>query len=145
MSIAASVVSALSIADSMTYQIRSALPFAVDDDAITDGTNGGNWKIEPVLDNTGDKLRTIGGALMIVIGVVMVIVGIFKIAQGLISHGKTQVNWVINILLILVGAVFCAGGALFTMMTQESGGLGDALANELKDLGTANAGTGGGE
>lgn len=96
----------------------------------------GDWNIVNVIDNTGDLLRIIGGALMVVIGIAMIIVGIFKIAQGMISHGKTQVNWVINILLILVGALFCAGGAFFTLLTStDNNSVGSALTNTLTGLG----------
>lgn len=96
----------------------------------------GDWNVVNVINNTGSLLRTIGGALMVVIGVVMIIVGIFKIAQGMISHGKTQVNWVINILLILVGALFCAGGAFFTFLTNSGNdSVGAALSNTITGLG----------
>ncbi len=100
-------------------------------------SGSGGWSIENVLSNASDKLRDIGAALMIVIGIVMIIVGIFKIAQGLISHGKTQVNWVVNILLIIIGALFCAGGAFFkdTLTASNESGLGNALSNELEELG----------
>lgn len=95
------------------------------------------WDINNVMKNTGDLLRTIGSGLMIIIGIVMIIVGIFKIAQGLISHGKTQVNWVINIMLIVVGALFCAGAAIFSGVLTSTGddGLGAAFANTLNGLG----------
>ena len=96
----------------------------------------GDWNVVNVIKNTGGLLRTIGGALMVVIGVAMIIVGIFKIAQGMISHGKTQVNWVINILLILVGALFCAGAAFFTLLTNsDNNSVGAALTNTLTGLG----------
>lgn len=100
-----------------------------------------DWDINNVFSNTQGLLRTIGGGLMIVIGIVMIIVGIVKIAQGLISHGKTQVSWVINILLIVVGALFCAGGTFFTGVLTASGseGVGSALANTLNGLGNNKA------
>ena len=99
----------------------------------------GNWRICTVLQNVRELMISWGAALMMVIGVVMVIVGIWKIAQGLISHGKTQVNWVVNILLIIVGILFCAGSAFFRAMTASSNNsLGGALANELNNLGQQN-------
>ena len=95
------------------------------------------WRICTVLNNVRDLLRWWGGALMMVIGVVMVLVGVWKIAQALISHGKTQANWVVNIALIVVGILFCAGTAFFMAMTSsENNSLGGALANELEGLGT---------
>lgn len=95
---------------------------------------GDNWNVVHVINNTGDLVKKIGSALLIVIGAVMIIVGIFKIAQGLISHGKTQVNWVVNILLIVVGALFCAGAGFFLKLTAEDG-VGKDIANTIIDLG----------
>lgn len=95
----------------------------------------GNWDINNVFKNTGELLRTIGSGVMVIIGIAMIIVGIVKIAQGLISHGKTQVNWVINILLILVGALFCAGAAFFRNTLTTENGIGANIANELENLG----------
>jgi uncharacterized membrane protein HdeD (DUF308 family) len=94
------------------------------------------WSVNNLLDNLTNKRRGWGGALMIIIGVVMAIVGIFKIAQGMISHGKTQVNWVLNILLIVVGALFCVGGAFFTQLTSSnSDSIGHGIMNELNGMG----------
>lgn len=94
------------------------------------------WRICTVLYNVRRLMIDWGAALMMVIGVVMIIVGIWKIAQGLISHGKTQVSWVVNIALILVGILFCAGSSFFKAMTASEGNsLGGALANELSALG----------
>lgn len=95
-----------------------------------------DWKLENVLSNVRSKLIGIGCLIMMIIGVVMIIVGIFKIAQGLISHGKTQVSWVTNILLIVVGALFCAGSVFFYALTESgSSSIGGSLANELNELG----------
>lgn len=100
-----------------------------------EGTDNG-WDINKVLTNTSELLRTVGSLFMVVLGVIMIIVGIFKIAQGMISHGKTQVNWVINILLIVVGALFCAGGAFFqTMTSSDNNSFGAAIADTLNGLG----------
>lgn len=97
---------------------------------------GETWRICTVIDNVRNLLRFWGSALIMCIGVVMVIVGIWKIAQALISHGKTQVSWVINIALIVVGILFCAGSAFFMTMTESGNdSLGGALANELESLG----------
>ena len=94
------------------------------------------WKINNVLNNTTNNLRSWGGLVMVIVGVVMCIVGIFKIAQALISHGKTQANWVINIMLILVGALFCIGGAFFDKLTSSGNdSVGGALQSEIESLG----------
>lgn len=94
------------------------------------------WELNTVLKNVRSLLVNVGSWLMIIVGVTMIIVGIFKIAQGLMSHGKTQVNWVVNILLIVVGALFCAGAAFFKSLTASGeGSVGGALADELNALG----------
>lgn len=96
-----------------------------------------DWSFDNVIDKLQGKLRDWGSGLMVIVGIVMIIVAIFKIAQGLMSHGKTQVNWVINILLIVVGALFCAGGAFFknTLTADGEDGIGNAISNELTNLG----------
>lgn len=94
-----------------------------------------DWKLNNVLREVRLRLIQWGGILMMIFGVVMIIFGIFKIAQGLISHGKTQVNWVVNIMLIIVGALFCAGSSFFQSLTAEDGGVGTAIADELNSLG----------
>lgn len=94
-----------------------------------------DWRLNNVLSNLRDSLIGWGKGLMMIVGVAMIIFGIFKIAQGLISHGKTQVNWVVNILLIIVGALFCAGSTFFGQLTDKDGGVGTAIANELNALG----------
>lgn len=104
---------------------------------------GQTWRVCTVINNVRNLLRFWGSALIMCIGVVMCIVGIWKIAQALISHGKTQANWVVNIALIVVGILFCAGSAFFMTMTEAgNNSLGGALANELEGLGSCTA-TGG--
>lgn len=99
-------------------------------------TGGSGWSIENVLKNAGDMLRNIGVWFLVIVGIIMILVGGVKIAQGLISHGKTQVSWVVNILLIIVGALFCAGGGLFmTLTSSDEDGFGAAISNELENLG----------
>lgn len=115
--------------------LMSFLPASVMSAVMDVNTLLMEWKINNVLANVKKSLRAWGSMLMMIVGVVMIIFGIFKIAQGMISHGKTQVNWVINILLILVGAIFCAGAQFFSSLTDENGGVGSALANELNALG----------
>lgn len=122
MNILASKMSA--VGDTLSAELKKTKMFA-------------DWDINNLFNNTGNLLRTIGSGLMVVIGIVMIIVGIVKIAQGLISHGKTQVSWVINIMLIVVGALFCAGGAFFSgvLTASDDSGIGGAIANTLENLG----------
>ena len=94
-----------------------------------------NWSFDNLLGNVRKSLIRWGAALMMIVGVAMIIVGIFKIASALISHGKTQVSWPINIILIVLGALFCAGSTFFGKLTESSGGIGSAMVNELDALG----------
>lgn len=96
----------------------------------------GNWTFDKMLENVRKSLIKWGAALMMIVGVAMIIVGIFKIASALISHGKTQVSWPVNIILIVVGALFCAGSTFFAKLTESQGGIGSAMVNELDALGT---------
>ena len=42
----------------------------------------------------------------------------------------------VNIILIVVGALFCAGSTFFAKLTESQGGIGSAMVNELDALGT---------
>ena len=95
-----------------------------------------DWKVDNVLSKLTDSLKRWGGGLMMLTGIVMIIIGIFKIAKGLISHGKAQISWVVNIMLIVVGALFCTGSLLFDKLaTNANDGLGHSLVDELDALG----------
>lgn len=115
----------------MVTYLMSSLPAA----AAKAGSLLLDWRINNVLEKLRTNLIYWGAGIMMIVGVVMIIFGIFKIAQGMISHGKTQVNWVVNILLIVVGALFCAGSTFFNELTKKNGGVGTAIANELNSLG----------
>lgn len=120
----------------MFAEIGSVLSLKVFELMMFLAGNGGGWSINNVLNHTKERLVDWGSILIMVIGVVMIIVGIFKIAQALISHGKTQVNWVINILLIVIGALFCAGSVFFRNLTSDdANGVGAGIQNELENLG----------
>lgn len=69
------------------------------------------WDLTNFLSNSTSQLKTWGGMAFTLIGVVMIIVAIVKIAKALISHGKTQTSWPINIALLLVGGALSIGGA----------------------------------
>ena len=94
------------------------------------------WNANTFLNNVAKTLTSWGGVIMVIVGIIMIIVGIWKIASGLMSHGKQQVNWVINILLIVIGALFCFGRVFFKRMaSQDNNGFGKGVADELNGLG----------
>jgi hypothetical protein len=101
------------------------------------GVSGTNWSIDTFLENLGKKLTTWGQLLLIIIGIVMIIVGVFKIAQGLMSSGRGQTNWVINILLVFFGGVLAASGGWKLVASVAAGG-----QQTLNDLGNASGTSG---
>ena len=50
-----------------------------------------------------ETLARYGSIAVSIIGVAMVVVAIYQIAKGLMSGGKGQTNWVMTILLLLIG------------------------------------------
>lgn len=98
------------------------------------GSGESGWSVQNFLTNTNSTLRAWGGIIVSIIGVVMVIVAIFNIGKGLMGGGRGQVNWVLNIILFLVGGALAFGGG-WTLVQDVSKGGSDTL-NQL--------GTGGG-
>lgn len=82
----------------------------------------GDWDIDSLLGGLNTTLRTWGGVFVVVVGLIMVIVAVIKIAKGLISHGKTQTNWVINIILFFLGGALCFGGGWDLVAGISEGG-----------------------
>ena len=88
---------------------------------MTGGGNSSNWSIANFLTNATSAIQNWGSLVIILIGVVMIIVAVYQIAKGLISHGKTQTNWAVAILLLLIGGVFMAGGFQFVANIAQGG------------------------
>lgn len=80
------------------------------------------WSINNLLNNVSGSLSTWGRVLVVIVGLVMVIVSVFKIAQGLMSGGRGQVNWVLNIILFFVGGMLAFGGGWSTLQSLSQGG-----------------------
>ena len=84
-----------------------------------------DWTITGFLTGATTQLRTWGGLIMMLVGVVMVIVAVWQIASGLISHGKKQTNWVVAVLLLLIGGALASFGAAndaWAWVSKISGG-----------------------
>ena len=79
------------------------------------------WDLGSFLQNATETLKQWGGYLIILIGVVMVIASVYQIAKGLISHGKTQTNWAIAIILLILGGAFMVGGFSFVSNIASGG------------------------
>ncbi len=67
------------------------------------------------------------GSIAVIAGLIMMIAGIVKIAKGLMSHGQGQVNWVVNILLLVVGGIMVFGG--FGAISGFANNIGRDLLN----------------
>jgi succinate dehydrogenase hydrophobic anchor subunit len=63
-----------------------------------------------VMKNAGSYLESIAGLLVVFIGLLLVFVAVMQIAKNLSSGGRTQVNWVVCLLALLVGGAFLVGG-----------------------------------
>lgn len=106
------------------------------------------WDLNSLLQNLNTSMNTWGSLIVTIIGLVMVIVGVYKIAKGLMSHGQGQVNWVLNIALIVIGGMLAwssgwslvkdfAGGAKDTIEELGGGGGagGGAIVMDVENLG----------
>ena len=67
------------------------------------------WSLDTFMSNVYSKLQIWGGAFLGIVGLVMLIVGGFKLGKALMSQGGDN-NWVMIILLILVGGAMMFGG-----------------------------------
>lgn len=94
-----------------------------------------NWSITGFLSNLNGSLEVWGQLIVVAVGLVMLIVAVFKIAKGLMSGGRGQVNWVLNVLLFFIGGALCFGGGWGLLKDISSGG-----ASTLEQLGTGSGG-----
>lgn len=103
---------------------------------------GSGWSINTFLTTLNTSLNNWGSLFVTCVGVVMVIVAVVKIAKGLMSHGQGQVNWVLNIALLLIGGMLAWSGG-WGIIGDMSEGANDTL-NELGGGGGGGAGGAGG-
>lgn len=80
-----------------------------------------DWDLGSFLENAVKTVQQWGKWIILLIGIIMVLFGVYKIARGFISHGKQQTDWVIAILLILVGGALFAGGMTWVLGIAQSG------------------------
>lgn len=90
------------------------------------------WSINNFLTNLNKNLSAWGQLFVVVVGLVMVIVAIVKIAKGLMSGGRAQTNWVLNIVLFFVGGALAFGAGWGLVQNISKGG-----SDTLNDLGKA--------
>ena len=80
-----------------------------------------SWDLGGFLENATTNVQSILGLVISLIGVIMIGVGVFKIAKALISHGKEQTSWVVNIALLIVGGALMIGGWSFVSDIAKGG------------------------
>lgn len=70
------------------------------------------WDLGNFLKNAGETLKRWGGLVLIILGAVMLIVAAYQIAKGLMTHGRQgqPTNWLVVIILLIVGGAFIAAG-----------------------------------
>lgn len=88
------------------------------------------WSINNFLTNLNKNLNLWGGLLIVVVGLIMVLVAVVKIAKGLMSSGRGQTNWVLNIVLFFIGGALAFGGGWGLVQGISRGG-----SDTLNDLG----------
>ena len=89
------------------------------------------WSVNGFLTNLNKSLFSWGKIIVVIIGVVMVIVGVFNIAKGLMSGGRGQTNWVLNLALFFIGGALAFTGGWSLVQAVADGG-----AKTLNVLGT---------
>lgn len=93
------------------------------------------WDVGSFLQNLGNVLKTWGSYIVTIIGVIMVIAAAYQIAKGLISHGKTQTNWAVTILLLIIGGALMSIGGWDLLVNVAQGG-----KTTIENIGSGTAG-----
>ncbi len=91
------------------------------------------WDFTSFLNNATSTVTGWLQLLVILAGIILIAVAIFKIASGLMSHGKKQVNWVVNIIMLIVGGALAAGG--FTWVRD----IAKDQKDTIEDMGKGNS------
>ena len=84
--------------------------------------SGSSFSVGNFLNGLNNSLFNWGKVIVVIIGVVMVIVGVFNIAKGLMSGGRAQTNWVLNLVLFFVGGAIAFGGGWGLVQNVSAGG-----------------------
>ena len=102
--------------------------------ALTGGGTGGGkkWSINTFLQNLGSSMQQWGKFIVFVIGGAMVIGAAYFIAKGLMSQGRSQTNWALTILLLIIGGAFMAGSFGGWSLLQS---ISEGSKDTIEDLG----------
>lgn len=92
--------------------------------------SGAGWDLSSFLVNAQGQVKIWGGSFLTLIGIVGVIWAAFQIVSGLMSHGKKQVSYGTNVILLLVSGALATTG-LTLVLDIAAGG-----QQTIKDLGS---------
>lgn len=88
------------------------------------------WDIRTFLENSLDTLGEWFSLGVMILGIVAVVFAIYQIVSGLMSQGKKQTNWVVAIILLLVGGTLSMSTGFQFVQDIASGG-----RKTIEDLG----------
>lgn len=88
------------------------------------------WDLTSFLNNAQNQIQTWGGAFLTLVGIVGVIWAAFQIVSGLMSHGKKQVSYGTNAILLIVSGALAASGLSLVMNIAQGG------QKTIEDLGS---------
>lgn len=97
---------------------------------LLSGTASGEWDLRAFLTNSFETLGEWFSLAIMILGIVAVAYAIWQIVSGLMSHGKKQVNWVVTIILLLVGGALSMTTGFQFVQDIASGG-----RKTIEDLG----------
>lgn len=104
--------------------------FLMDDvETFTDS----QW-IEELIYNISKLFEEWGEQICVILGIIMVGFGIYRIARGLMSGGRSQVNWPVSIACLFFGAAMAFGGIMSVFQNIAKG-----ATTELEGLPNAQA------
>lgn len=91
-----------------------------------------DWSMDNLLNGANNKLQTWAALGVAVLGIIMVIVALFKFGKGMMSD-RAQTNWVLVIVLFLVGATLAFGSGW--KFVHDMSDFGVNTINEVNNAG----------
>lgn len=88
------------------------------------------WDLTNFLKNSTKQIKTWGGLFLTLVGVVGIVWSAFQIISGLMSHGKKQVSYGTNVVLLLISGALSATGLTLVTSIAEGG------KQTIQDLGS---------
>lgn len=97
---------------------------------------GSKWSLSKFFESAKTTVQTLGSSLLMVLGVIMIVVAGIKIGKGLMGGQNSQPpNWIMTIILLIVGGAFAVGG--IGLLAKIAGG----GQQTIEDLGNDTTGS----